>query len=157
MISKVRYSTYSLIVTLLATAILLVGISILLWHEEDIGYLVAVILLFMLISGLIYGPMYVSVDKDNITVKSVMRQQRIPLSEINSVELFQPTMGTHRLFGSGGYMGYWGLFSEGDIGKYVAYYGKASDCFLVRLKNGKKYVLGCENPAEMVDYINSRI
>ena len=49
------------------------------------------------------------------------------------------------------------IFKEGDIGRYYAFYGKASDCFLIRLKNGDKYMLGCENPAEMVRYIRSQI
>ncbi len=54
-------------------------------------------------------------------------------------------------------MGYWGMFKEGDIGHYTAYYGKASDCFLVRLDNGDKYVLGCKNPDEMIAYIKRMI
>ena len=54
-------------------------------------------------------------------------------------------------------MGYWGLFREGDVGRYMAYYGKASDCFMIRMKNGDKYVLGCKNPGEMVEYIKSFI
>ena len=73
---------------------------------------------------------------------------------VENVDLFQPTMGTYRLFGSGGFMGYWGLFREGGIGRYAAYYGKASDCFLVKLRNGDKYVLGCTNPSGMVAYIS---
>ena len=86
-----------------------------------------------------------------------MRKQRLMMRNVESVELFQPTMGAIRIFGSGGYMGYWGIFRESDIGRYVAYYGKASDCFLVRMKNGDKYVLGCENPRPMVNDISSQI
>ncbi len=79
------------------------------------------------------------------------------MQNVASVELFQPTMGAIRICGSGGFMGYWGLFREGDIGRYYAFYGKASDCFLVRMKNGDKYVLGCDQPQKMVDYIESQI
>lgn len=79
------------------------------------------------------------------------------MRNVKSAELFQPTMGSIRICASGGYMGYWGIFREGDIGQYTAFYGKASDCFLIRLKNGDKYVLGCEAPASMVDYIKSQI
>jgi hypothetical protein len=39
----------------------------------------------------------------------------------------------------------------------MAYYGKASDCFLIRLDNGKKYVLGCKDADAMVDYIQKQI
>lgn len=79
------------------------------------------------------------------------------MSEVENVELFQPTMGAIRICASGGFMGYWGTFREGDIGNYYAFYGKASDCFLVRMKNGKKYVLGCNQPDKMIDYIKSQI
>jgi len=79
------------------------------------------------------------------------------MADVNSVELFKPTMGAIRVCASGGFMGYWGIFKEGDIGKYTAYYAKASDCFLVRLNNGDQYVLGCKVPYKMVDYIKSQI
>ena len=65
-------------------------------------------------------------------------------------------MASIRIFGSEGYIGYWKVY-RGSIGRYIAYYGKASDCFLINMKNGGKYVLGCENPEEMVNFINSKI
>ena len=34
---------------------------------------------------------------------------------------------------------------------------KASDCFLVRMKNGDKYVIGCADSSEMVNYIKRQI
>ncbi len=66
-------------------------------------------------------------------------------------------MGTRRIAGSGGFMGYWGWFREGDIGKYFAYYGKASDCFLVTLRNGRRYMLGCNDAPEMVAAIQKEL
>lgn len=66
-------------------------------------------------------------------------------------------MGALRICGSGGFFGYWGWFKERDLGKYFAYYGKSSDCFLVTLKSGNKYMLGCTEPEEMVDFINKNL
>ena len=40
---------------------------------------------------------------------------------------------------------------------FFAYYGKASDCFLVILKNGKKYMLGCQEAPEMVEAVKKNI
>ena len=155
--SKVKLSTYSLILTLLVTAVLIGAVALLLWNGENKGFIAAILLFFALLSGWLYGPVSIAANDKNVIIKSLMRRQRLQISKIQSVELFQPTMGSIRIFASGGYMGYWGIFREGDIGRYVGYYGKASDCFLIRMKNGDKYVLGCENPADMVDYINSRI
>lgn len=79
------------------------------------------------------------------------------MDEISSVEQMQPTMGARRLLGSGGYMGYWGLYRDGELGNYTAYYGRGSDCFLIRMKNGDKFLLGCDTPKEMTDFISERI
>ena len=85
----------------------------------------------------------------------MIRSTVLSYSEIESVRLCPPTMGEKRLFGSGGFLGYWGWFSERDLGRYFAYYGKASDCFLVRMRDGRQYMIGCEDAPKMVDYINS--
>ena len=154
--SKVKLSTFSLMLTLILTGVLIVAVSYFLWNHEDKGIIGAVILFFMLISGWLYGPVTIAADEKSVTFKSVLRKQRLDISNIESVELYQPTMGSIRVFGSGGYMGYWGVY-RGYIGRYIAYYGKASDCFLINMKNGGKYVLGCENPKEMVNFINSKI
>ena len=154
--SKVKLSTFSLMLTLILTGVLIVAVSYFLWNHEDKGIIGAVILFFMLISGWLYGPVTIAADEKSITIKSVLRKQRLDISNIESVELFQPTIGSIRIFASGGYMGYWGVY-RGYIGRYIAYYGKSSDCFLISMKNGDKYVLGCENPEEMVNFINSKI
>lgn len=38
--------------------------------------------------------------------------------------------------------------------QYFACYGRSSDCFLVELKDGRKYMLECKNPHKMVEYVN---
>ena len=154
--SKVKLSTFSLMLTLILTGVLIVAVSYFLWNHENRGIIVAVILFFMLISGWLYGPVTIAADEKSVTIKSVLRKQRLDISNIESVELFQPTMASIRIFGSGGYMGYWGIY-RGYIGRYIAYYGKASDCFLITMKKGEKYILGCENPEEMVNFIKSKL
>ena len=154
--SKVKLSTFSLMLTLILTGVLIVAVSYFLWNHEDKGIIGAIILFFMLISGWLYGPVTIAADEKSVIIKSVLRKQQLDISNIESVELFQPSMGSIRVFGSGGYMGYWGVY-RGYIGRYIAYYGKASDCFLISMKNGNKYVLGCENPEKMVNFINSKI
>ena len=132
------------------------AVALLLWNGENKGFIAAILLFFALLSGWLYGPVSIAANDKNVIIKSLMRRQRLPISKIQSVELFQPTIGSIRIFGSGGYMGYWGVY-RGYIGRYIAYYGKSSDCFLISMKNGGKYVLGCENPEEMINFINSKI
>ncbi len=153
---KVCSSSFSWVLTAVLLAGTIAG-CVYMRHEPWGLYVLLAILVILIASTLFYAPLAIAADDENVTVVSAVKRHRIPLRDIASVKLFQPTMGAVRVCGSGGFMGYWGLFREGDIGRYFAYYGKASDCFLVVLRNGRKYVLGCEEPAEMVSYIAARI
>lgn len=115
----------------------------------------AIIMLFL--STLCFMPLSISLDNDSLNINRPLKIKSIPLSDIAEAVLSQPTMGAKRICGSGGWFGWYGWFSEKDLGKYFAYYGKASDCFLVTLKNGKKYMLGCKDAPEMVNAIKEKI
>lgn len=154
--SKVRLSRYSLVVTFVILVALF--IACILTVRDKIPFLILLSMyLILIVTGLIYAPVSICADTETIVLKSILRRRKLLLRDVESVQMFSPTMGAIRIIGSGGFMGYWGIFKEGDIGRYMAFYGKASDCFLVRLKNGDKYVLGCENPQAMADYIQSRL
>ena len=154
--SNVQLSKYAFILTLIINIVLIIC-CVSLFQETPGFWIVLSILLVFLIFGLLYGPTQIVANPEYVIVKSYLRKHKILVRNIESVELFQPTMGAIRLCASGGYFGYWGLFREGDIGRYAGYYGKSSDCFLIKMKNGDKYVLGCKNPEEMVEYIQSQI
>lgn len=151
----VKLSTFSIVLSTISLIVLLVSAY---YCRDNWGlYLIGTLIIVLMILTLFYMPMSITCSTDELLIQRSMRIKTIPLSDIQSVKLCPPTMAEHRLCGSGGWFGYWGWFSEPSIGKYFAYYGKSSDCFLVTLKNGKQYMLGCENPSDMVDYINSQI
>lgn len=154
--SKISYSRFATLLTAILSGVLFVA-CIATVKEEPVFFTLLAVYLVLFVSMLFFGAAYIKADSNYIVLGSLLRGKSIPMSEVENVELFQPTMGAIRICGSGGFMGYWGTFREGDIGKYYAFYGKASDCFLVRLKNGRKYVLGCNQPDKMVDYIKSQI
>lgn len=159
MTRRVKISTYSTIITIVSIA-LMIAVLIILCAKDAAPwkiYVLAAAVITLLFSGLFYAPISVTVDDEGLSVNRTLRKLTIPLADISSVKLCAPTMGEKRICGSGGWFGYWGWFSEKDLGKYFAYYGKASDCFLVTLKNGKKYMIGCEDPKPVVDYITDRI
>lgn len=154
--SKVRFSSSCVGVTLIITVVLFGIAAIYLVKDEmKVFYTLVGIYLILLIPSMFYAPREVEVADGFIKVKSYLKSHKISLGCVASVATFVPTMGARRIFGCSGFLGHWGVFSEGDVGRYVAYYGKSSDCFIVRMKNGDKYVIGCENPKSMVDYINS--
>ncbi|MDE7414129.1 MAG: PH domain-containing protein [Muribaculaceae bacterium] len=155
---KVKVSTYVKLTTLVVSGGL-TGIALVYFHQElYTGGCVMIFLLLMLVTlGLNYAPMYVIVDSDNVKVKSLLKTWKIKLKDINRIEIFQPTIGAIRICASGGFMGHWGLYREGDVGNYIGFYGKSSDCFMIRLENGDKYVLGCEKPQLVVKKIRDKI
>ena len=156
---KVILSTYCCIITLLTTAFICgMLICCLKIADNDIAvwfWGVAVAVLFL--SALCYMSLSISLDNESLNINRPLKIKSIPLSDIAEAVLCPPAMGAKRICGSGGWFGWYGWFSEKDLGKYFAYYGKASDCFLVTLKNGKKYMLGCKDAPEMVNAINEKI
>ena len=116
-----------------------------------------VILICMCALALYFCPLSVEVDDEAVTVNFPLRHRSFKLSDIASAEDVQPTMGEWRICGSGGFFGYWGWFRNKVLGRYFAYYGRGSECFIIRLRSGQIYMLGCEDHATVLQRIQSRI
>lgn len=153
---QVILSTFSLIITVAGNA-LLIGLMFFNNPPVYVQISLGVVLGMTLLASLFYMPMSISADKSAIYINRSLKIKTIPLQDVLSVRMCPPTMGAIRICGSGGFFGYWGWFKERDLGKYFAYYGRSSDCFLVELKDGRKYMLGCKNPQKMVEYINEKL
>lgn len=150
--SRVELSAFSTILTIAVLALIIVGLVA--THSDNGKFItLMVIALTLLVPSMFYCPLHISADDNEVRIISPFKAHSIPMQRIAGVERFQPTMGSIRVCASGGFLGYWGIFKESDIGRYIAYYGKSSDCFLITLDNGVKYVLGCKNPDDMADFI----
>ncbi len=156
--NTVKLSTFCVVLTLLTSALIVAMFFYFMMRQDVVVTCVmgACITLWAF-ATLFYLPLSISVSDSAIEVHRSLATRRIPLADVRRVILCPPTMGERRLCGSGGFCGYWGWFSQRDIGRYFAYYGKASDCFLVELRNGRKYLLGCENAPAMVEAIKARM
>lgn len=154
---RVKFSKFSLWFTVIVTVVL-TGLLIHTIHNAPLSnwLTLAIIMVIIEVSTLLFAPRSVKADVDGLTIRR-FKPKFIPYSDIESVILCPPTMAEKRLIGSGGYFGYWGWFSEPSIGRYYASYGRASDCFLVTLKNGRKYMLGCEEAPSFVAYVSARL
>ena len=152
---QVKLSTFSFISTIACLG-LLIGCTFIIpeiWWQISWGVFVVI----LLIISLCYMPMSIGADENAIYINRSLKIKTIPMTYVVEVKLCPPTMGAIRICGSGGFLGYWGWFKERDLGKYFAYYGRSSDCFLVILSDGRKYILGCQNAPEMVEYIAKQI
>ena len=156
---RVKLSTYSFIMSIL-TLIALIGVFVWEYYKTGSEVVVWIFLSIMILwafSILFYAPLSIELTGSTLNINRYIRIKEIPLADIQVVKLCPPTLAAKRICGSGGCFGYWGWFSERDLGKYFAYYGKSSDCFLIELIDGKKYILGCENAPAMVDALKARI
>lgn len=154
---RVELSSYCIVVSVLTIA-LLCGVFVYVLKQTDHMWpaiVLGMVIIVLCLSTLFYMPLSISVDNKNLNINRSWRIKSIPIVDIAEVKLCQPTMGAIRICGSGGFFGWYGWFREDDIGKYFAYYGKSSDCFLVTLKDGRKYMLGCTDAPAMVAKIQS--
>lgn len=156
MIQRVILSRFSLITTIVSN-VLMIGLMFFNNPPVCIRIFLGVIWGATVLASLFYMPMSIEADKTAIYINRSLKVKAIPMQDVASVRMCPPTMGAVRICGSGGFFGYWGWFRERDLGKYFAYYGRSSDCFFVELKDGRKYMLGCQHAPEMVKYINSVI
>lgn len=151
---SVKYSGWSWTWTAIITLFCVIfGITWYINGKYEKAIVLTVAFALLVITALIYAPLYVKVTDKHLAVRRPLKSRVIDMADIASVELFPPTMGEIRICGSGGWFGYWGWFKERDLGKYFAYYGRSSDCYLVKLKNGRQYIIGSEDAADVVEAI----
>lgn len=150
----VKYSGWSWILTaaLFAFCVIL-GCNWFIDGKYERAILTSVLFAVLVFSALIYAPIYVKITDRHVAVRRPLKSKVINIDDIASVQLCPPTMGAIRVCGSGGWFGYWGWFKERDLGKYFAYYGRSSDCFLLKLKDGRQYIIGCTDAPDAVEAI----
>ena len=153
---RVNLGATSTIITILCI-VTFVGIMLVNNPPLFMQILLGAILGAMILSGLYYMPIKVCASSTSIKIVRCLKTKTIPMQEVKYVQPHIPSMGTVRLCGSGGFMGFWGWFREKSTGRYFAYYGRQKDCFLIDLHDGRKYLLGCNNSHRMVAYIRIMI
>ncbi|MCI8999165.1 MAG: hypothetical protein HFJ95_09260 [Muribaculaceae bacterium] len=154
---KVKFSTYSLIITAVVLILCVVGIFSLLGNVDKLT-LFCIIMGVTIIAGLYFCPKSIQANESSVTLHRLLSSPKVfNYDSIQSVDTCYPSAGGLRLCASGGFFGYWGYFSDIMIGAYFGYYGSRSNCFLIKMKDGKQYVLGCDNAVSMVDYIKSQL
>ena len=89
--SKIRLSKYALILTIIVNIVLIVC-CILTYKEEPIFWVILSILIVLLLFGLLYGPTKIIANSEYLIIKSRLLKRHIRIRNIDSVELFQPTM-----------------------------------------------------------------
>ena len=121
-------------------------------------YFLGFLLLGLLAMNWFYSPRAIATEDNSIVVCRRLKRKKLQFSDIKSISYYTPQVFSGlKLCGSGGFGGYWGWYSAADIGTYFAYFGDPNSCFLIELKNGRKYVLGCDNPESIIEEVKKGI
>ncbi len=95
-----------------------------------------------------FAPRSYEIDSDAVVVKRLGRDVVISVREIREVRRLEGVkMGfTLRLFGCGGFLGWFGLFYSRALGKFWAYAGNQEDSVLLTRTDGSKVVISPNHP-----------
>lgn len=122
-------------------------------------WIIVGILFVWWICALCFVPLDVSADDDEVRIRRPLKTKRIKMSEIESAEPYKvsksPNKKAFKTFPVRTF-GHWGQYSDDNIGDYFAYYGRPDNTVLIKLKDGRKYVVGGSDAKELADYINSK-
>lgn len=155
--SKVKLSLFSSVITIVVTIALIAGVFVDWDKQKGDALILLAILVTLLIVSLYYYPQSIEATDKELVIHRQFKDKVFPYSSIKSVDRCYPSIGGLRLCGSGGFFGYWGYFTDIVIGNYFGYYGNRSQCILVKLTDGKQYVISCEQPDEMIHTVSTHL
>jgi len=111
--------------------------------EQQAGKLIAALLLAVFVITWALAPKAYGLTSGELIILRPMRPVKIPLSQIESV--IQPEMeyfpSMLRLFGSGGFLGYFGLFWSSKLGQMWWYATQRNNLIMIYLTEGKPVVI----------------
>ncbi len=154
--SKVKYSFFCKGIT----AVVYIVLGCAMWNEFGEGHdwiWILLIGLGLTLFGLWYAPMSIEAGEKAVKIRRPLATKVIEYDDIASVETCYPSPGGLRLCASGGFMGYWGYFTDIVIGNYFGYYGRPDQAFLITTHDGHRYVTSCADRNAMVTHIGTRI
>lgn len=145
------------LITLL-TLVLIFGISIAGFVSGGDGTKGGMVLLLIvvpvLLCTLLYMPYGMGCSDDGVYVRRVKGTLWIPYDEIQSLSPIDPSdVLQFRVMGSGGFMGYFGLFRSRKLGNFVLYATQRKGMVLIETSR-KKYVVNCPDPVAFVECCN---
>lgn len=127
----------------------------------DVSYLFGIefslIVALSIIFSYVYAPMRITFSENSLVLHRGIGKKQFHYSDIESVEAFNNKHIALRICGIGGVFGFVGRYYTEGIGHYFSYVGDYSQAFYFQLKNGKKYLLSCEDRDFVVSWIKKHI
>jgi hypothetical protein len=148
--SKAKYSGIVIFVTTV-TWILLVSVAI--WtlllslnnNTPITGLLTTSLIAGILTVPYLFSPKAFELSKNGVIVKRPLRSFAIPYPEITGISITNLSWKGVRLWASGGFYGFFGLFYVSNLGSVWIYVTRRENIVLIETKNWK-YAISPEDP-----------
>ncbi len=151
------WGTSTIIMTGVVILILL-GVVFLMVKQTANWYINGSVLFFVFVFTLYFlakSPLKLQINSSKIEIRQILGTEKILFKDI--VELKNLPQGiskdTTRDFGSGGFFGYIGKFSNEELGNFYMYATELNNLVYIRTTN-KKYVISCRDYESLVRSMN---
>lgn len=113
------------------------------------------------IGPMLFIPLRLIVDEKSLRIWRPIGKVEIPLEDIQSCNIIENSRSffdkTIRTCGSGGLYGCLGYFKHSVYGKMRLFVTHTKQCFLIRMKDGRIFVVSSPKRKEILEYISQRI
>ncbi len=151
----------SKIITLIISLLFLIIITSLVvsfvQHREFTSLIAIGLLIVIYVVTYFFRPVNYQIKNNSIVVHRYASDVVFSHTEIKKIEIIPPQKlrGSIRIFGVGGLYGYFGQFSNRDLG-YMTWYATQRDneAVLIELNNQKKIIITPDKPEQFVDELS---
>ena len=117
-----------------------------------------IIILIITACTIAFTPLSLTLTETDLILMRPIGRRIFPLKDINDVGTYTSDLSEVRLFGSGGFYGFIGVYFNIKFGRYIAYVGDFSEAFYITTNSRKKkYVLSCEDRDSIISLIKNGV
>ena len=160
MVFSASFDKAAVTVTVIVT-ILFCGITtmLLLFIQDDFPLLAWLMIIFLVgiyFYAFSYYPVKYSITRNELAVHRPFARLKINMTTIKSAVIIdRGNIRATRIFGSGGFFGYWGSFANYSIGKMTWYVTRRDKAVLVETVEGRKILLSPDEPEQFVQHVTN--
>ena len=145
------------IITIIFASIIIGQLVLIIDSVQSVSFFSIPIVGLIYLIVFLYRPLYYRITDNLLVIHRPISDIKINLIDIKSVELLDKKRlkGTIRTFGVGGLFGYWGKFTNSQIGTMTWYATRRDHAILITTTSNKKILLTPDDPNLFVSMIRS--
>lgn len=157
MVLKTSLDRFTKLTTVLACCIVMVVVLVqfMLYKSgaaQQMPMPLTILMVLGFVSFWLFAPQGYEVTGEDLVIVRMARNKVIARTQVQRVERVEENnmRGTMRLFGAGGFFGYFGTFTNTRYGRMTYYATRRSNYVLVTLVSGRKLILTPDDPDALV-------